>query len=143
MDKYADPPNVDNIIDKIKNLPTLGDIKPLVDEYFPDWIVGIIDSYSEDYPMLEKNWRHVCKQLNVTPVKIIIVDCNIILDDTHKLVSLFSEILTKSGFCVRSKNHLFPCKKCGKALPQPEFYDLLKPNHSNIPTKWSIICENC
>jgi hypothetical protein len=143
MSNYVDPPNVESIIEEIKQLPTLGDIKPLVDKYFPEWIVGSINEYSRDYLMLENNWKNVCKKLNVKPTNIIIVDSNIVLDDNHKLVSLFSEILTKSGFCVRSKHHLFPCKKCGRALPQPEFYDILKSNHANIPGKWSVVCENC
>lgn len=140
---YNDPPNVDSIIEEIKQLPTLGDIKPLLDKYFPDWIVGSIDEYSKDYLVLEKNWKHVCGKLKVKPANIIIVNANIVLDDNHKLISLFSEILTKTGFCVRSKNHLFPCKKCGRALPQPEFYDILKNNYANIPGKWSVVCENC
>jgi hypothetical protein len=143
MNEYCDPPNVDEILEQIRNLPTLGDIKPLVDEYFPGWLIGTIDEYSKDYPSLDKNWKTICNKLNVRPAKIIIVDCNMMLDDKHKLISLFSEILTKSGFCVRSKNHLFACKKCGRALAQPEFYDLLKTNNNVVPQIWSVICEKC
>ena len=144
MNNYEDPNNVEDIIEEIKSLPTLGDIKPLVDKYFPGWIIGTLDGYSKDYMFLENNWRTVCNMMNIKPLKIMIVDSNIVLDSSHKLISLFSEILTKSGFCVRSKNHLLPCKKCGRALPQPEFYDVLKTNNNfKIPRIWSTVCENC
>jgi hypothetical protein len=142
-DKYIDPPNVEEIIEKIKNLPTLGDIKPLLDEIFPNWMVGTIDEYSDDYPSLKKNWKTICKTLKVPRTQILLIDNDLNIDENHKLVCLFSEILTKSGFCVRSKNHLFPCKKCGKALAQPMLYDLLKEKGIQTPSVWSPICENC
>lgn len=143
MSKYIDPPDVETIINEIKNLPTLGDIKPLVDKYFPEWIIGTIEGYSKDYIFLENNWKNVCNKMNVSPTKIIIVDSNIMMDGNHKLISLFAEILTKSGFCVRSKNHFFACKKCGRALPHTETYDIFKNNNNIIPETWSTICEKC
>ena len=37
MDKYLDPPNAIEIIEKIKGLPTIGDVKALINEVFPSW----------------------------------------------------------------------------------------------------------
>ena len=144
-DKYKDPENVNEILEKIKNAPTLGHVKPVLDSLYPGWILGNIKGYSKDYPQLQNNWETICKLSKVKPLEIIIVDF-IVYDklDKFTLIKIFSEILTKSGFCVRSKDEFFPCKKCGLALPTDILYDNMKQNNSkSIPSKWMPICENC
>jgi hypothetical protein len=143
IDIYQDPENVDEIIDEIKKLPTIGDIKPIVDKYFPKWIIGTIYDYSEDYPTLRSNWHTVCNMMKVKPTQIMVVDSDLVFDTNHKLIVLLSEILTRSGFCVRSKNHIFSCKNCGKGIPQSTVYDLLKSKNIKVPNVWSTICEKC
>ena len=95
-DKYIDPPNIEEILEQIKNMPTLGDIKVLLDQIFPDWLVGTIDEYSKDYPTLNKNWKDVCKMIGVPTLQIILINNNMIIDDNHKLICFLSEILTKA-----------------------------------------------
>lgn len=143
-DIYNDPENLDDILTKIKLAPTLGDVKPILDSLYPTWIVGNMKGYSKDYPLLQKNWETICDLSRVKPIEIIIVDFILYnQDNKHTLLHVFSEILTKSGFCVRSKDEFAPCKKCGLAIPSDVLYDMMKQNHHNIPYRWSTVCENC
>ena len=140
--KYRDPENLIIIKDKIKNAPTMGDLKKILDEVYPSWFQGILPDYSPDYPELKKNWLDVCKKNNTTPKEIMMVDF-ISFEKEYSLINIFSEILTLSGFCVRSKQEIFPCKICNKAIPQLHIYNLLKKTHTNLPEYWRTTCENC
>jgi hypothetical protein len=145
IDKYLDPPNVEEILDQIKSCPTLGDVVQTVTRLYPDWILGVLPDYSPDYPILTENWHNICFKNNVEPKKIVLVQ-SIYFDDIHVILKTFSEILTLSGFCVRTKNDLFACNKCGLALPQSHLYDLLKEkveDIDDIPPVWSVLCEDC
>jgi hypothetical protein len=144
-DKYGDPPNVDEVLQLIKSFPSLGDVVHLVEQYYPDWILGIMSGYSIDYPTLTQNWEEICLKNNVTPKQIVVCQ-GIYFDSSHLVLKTFSEILTLSGFCVRTKNDLFPCNKCGLALPQSHLYDLLKEKveyEDDIPPVWSVLCQDC
>lgn len=140
--KYLDPDNVNDIKEEIKNAPTLGDLKNILDKVFPSWIQGFINDYSEDYPELRKHWENICFENQTQPKQIILVDF-ISFDESYSLIRIFAEILTLSGFCIRSKNELFSCKKCGKALPQSHVYNLIKESGQTVPEVWRTICSNC
>jgi len=140
--KYLDPENVIEIKEEIKNTPTLGDLKIILDKTFPDWVQGFINDYSDDYPNLKQHWMNICFENKVTPKQIMIVDF-VSFEDNYSLIRIFSEILTLSGFCVRSKNELFSCKNCGKAIPQSHVYNLLKEGGQDIPDLWRTTCSNC
>ena len=141
-EKYRDPANVAEIITSIKEAQTLGDCIKIVETHYPNWILGIMDGYSSDYPSLDKNWEEICSKNRIEKKKIVLVEyC--FFDDSHRLISVVCEILTLSGFCVRTKNDLFPCNSCGYALPQSHVYDLLKGKGEQIPENWSVYCEKC
>lgn len=140
--KYLDPDNVIEIKECITNAENLGKIKEIVDEIFPGWIVGTIKEYSEDYPELEKHWMNICFEKRVSQKEIMIVDF-ISFEDTYSLIKIFCEILTLSGFCVRTQNELFQCKICKKAIPQEHIYNLMKKNGSNVPDVWRVMCKKC
>jgi hypothetical protein len=76
-------------------------------------------------------------------LEIIIIDSELTVDSNHKLVGVFCEILTKSGFCVRSKNHLLTCETCGLAIPREHIYNMMKANGIRVPTFWSKKCFKC
>ena len=89
-DPFIDPKDTPQIIEKIKSLPTLGDIKPLLDETFPGWIVGSMERYSMDYPHLQKNWETMCNSAGTKPAGIVLVK-EIYFDDKHSLLQFFGE----------------------------------------------------
>lgn len=141
--EYLDPDNVMSIKEEIKNAPNLGSLKAIVDRVYPNWIKGVMTDYSNDYPELKKNWYEVCEKNNTSPKQIMLVDF-ISFDPQYSLISIFSEILTLSGFCVRSKQEIFPCMICEKAIPQVHIYNLLQKNgNSKIPRVWRTSCEDC
>lgn len=142
-DKYIDPPNTFEILEKLRTLPTLGDVKYFIEETFPDWIIDGMLGYSSDYPHLQSNWEFICRQIGVDTKQIVIVDY-MAMDENHTVIRTFAELMSRVGFCVRRKEDLFPCKNCRLALPQPEFYDLLVlKGVKDIPSRWSTVCENC
>jgi hypothetical protein len=142
VDNYIDPHNTDKIIDEIKSFQTLGDIKPLLDETFPTWIITTMPKYSLDYPYLQQNWEKICEQCKISPSQIMIVD-SINMDSQHTLLLTFCEVLTRAGFCVRRKEEFFPCKVCNSALPNVQLYDILKQKGFKVPDNWSQLCSEC
>ena len=57
MSNYTDPENTVELILKIKNSPTLGEVKNLMDTTFPGLFVTVLPKFSNDYPHLNKNWK--------------------------------------------------------------------------------------
>lgn len=140
MSKYQDPDNTVEILLDIKNSPTIGDVKNLMDKTFPGLFITVLPSFSEDYPHLNDNWLKICKSLNTTPKQIIILD-NYNEDST--LIQKFCECFTTAGFCVRKKMEFIPCQNCSKAIPSIPVYDLFKSNNFNIPKTYLSVCQNC
>ena len=139
---YSDPTNKEHYINKIKNSPSIGDVKKIMDDLYPTLFITLLDTYSDDYPDLNKNWNNMCDNLKVKNKKIIILD-NYNENDNCTLIKIFSELFTLSGFSVRCKNELIPCKICSKALPCEFLYDLIKNKYKNIPSTWSPFCKKC
>jgi len=140
MSKYKDPPNVLEIAKQIREMPTLEDVKKLMDKTFPDLFIGSIKSYSQDYPTLNNNWKKIAKLAGSQPLEILIFDEH---SENDTLVKCFAECLTSAGFMVRKKSQFFPCEKCGRALPSPQIWELLKLNNTPCPEKWSKTCSKC
>jgi hypothetical protein len=142
MDKYLDPPNAAEIIEKIKTLPTIGDIKLLADELFPGWWCSTIQEYSNDYPDLEKNWKSVCVSIGVKRALIVLVDF-LEYTDNHTLVKMFVESFTRAGFNVRKNSDYITCSNCNGAIPCELIWAIFKEKNCNVPLKWSQTCKTC
>lgn len=140
MDPYIDPPNLEEIKVKISNIKTLGKIQDFVNEVFPGWIVTFVPSFSQRYPIFNKTWKTVCEKINIRPAQIMIVDM-VVFDENHKLINMFSEIFTRSGFAVRSKDHFLPCKKCGLAYPNGKYHTLLGEKGEDVPVNWGCCID--
>lgn len=142
IDSYQDPPNLPEIIERLKNCESITNVRDLIHEVYPSWLIAILNSYSEDYPHLTTNWLKVCKISNTKPVSIIIVD-ELIFDDNHRLIKAFAECFTLTGFVVRRKSEFIECSVCGKAIPSEKMYNLFKENNISTPTYWSSTCLGC
>lgn len=145
VDKYKDPPNASAIISKMYELPTLGDIKNLVDEVFPEWIVTVMGSYCANYPHLQENWNKVCQMIPVKPTAVLIAEELFEpTDETHTVVNAFAECFTRAGFSVRRKVEYIPCTNCQQvAIPSKPVWMVFKEKNINCPTEWSSICYKC
>jgi len=141
-DIFIDPPNVDEIIERIKKCPTMKDINDLLYEIYPKWILIYLDKYSEDYPQLQSNWEKIAEQYSIKKCQMVIVQ-KIINDDKHTLINTFAEIYTRSGFIVRTKDEIIPCEKCFSAIPNIETYENMKISGMPVPERWLRVCENC
>ena len=145
VNKYRDPDNVNEILEKIKLCSSLKDIEILLKEVYPDWIIEFLQKYSYDYPHLQMNWENMTKNFNIKHAQIMIVD-EVIKEnkENYSLLIIFSEIFTRSGFIVRGKDELFPCRICGSAIPNEEIYNKIKESKIEfIPSKWQKNCVNC
>lgn len=142
MNIYKDPPNVSNILDKLKSCPTLGDIYNLVISTYPTWIIEFIDNYSYDYPHLRANWVQTAKDYNIKPAKIMIVDFLGINSD-YSLIQHFAEVYTICGFLVRSKDEIEVCNFCNRAIPGKAQYDQMVSLKLPVPEVWSATCSTC
>jgi hypothetical protein len=142
--KYFDPENYESIVEEIKNAPTLKEIKGIVDRLYPDWIVCLLDGFSKDYPHLDKNWKKVSIQMKVSQTKVMIVRNFEHGNDNMKLINMFCEIFTKSGFSVKKQSDYIPCEDCNYAMPVPELHERFKIARFTVPEVWSSKCSaNC
>lgn len=142
MAKYIDPENIDDILEELKTLATLGDVKNLIDRVFPGLIVGIIPRFSKDYASIQANWEKVCTRTNTRPAQILIMD-DYFFQDGYTLVRIFCETFTKAGFCVRKRNEYTGCTVCGNAVATQNNHALLKKLGQQVPTEWSNKCSGC
>ena len=142
MDKYIDPPNAAEIVEKIKSLPTIGDIKILADELFPGWWCSTIQEYSNDYPHLDKNWKSVCNSIGVKRALIVLVDF-LEFTEKHTLLKMFTESFTRAGFNVRKNSDYVICSNCKCAIPIEIIWNIFKEKNYKVPLKWYKTCTYC
>lgn len=142
MSKYIDPPNANEIIEEIKNLGTLGEIRELVDRVFPGFIIGIIPKFSKDYAAIQKNWEIVCSRIGIQPAQILIIS-DYFFQDGYNLAKVICETFTRVGFCVRRYDEYIMCNGCGNAIATENNYLLLKKLGQQVPTIWSNKCSTC
>ena len=141
-DKYQDPSNIEEIIERLKKCESITNVRDLAHEIYPDWFIAILDSYCEDYPHLTRNWLKICEISNTKPVSIIIVD-ELFFDNSHSLIKAFAECFTRCGFIVRRKSEFIPCSICSKAIPTIKMYNLFKEKNISAPDSWSSMCLGC
>jgi hypothetical protein len=135
-----------NIFDTLTKISDENELYEKIDEFVPEWIIGAILDYSDDYPHLKHNWEIICQRLGVTPQKIILVT-KIPFDPDEKNtkeIALICEILVRKGYVVRRSCELFQCKKCRKALlPKNLYEELPRDKIPNLPDEWNPTCRNC
>jgi hypothetical protein len=122
----------------INELPTIKDVFDLIENKYPDWIIDLVDKYSNDYPHLQNNWQTLVNVSKTKMNKIVIVEN---FDNEEQLS--FAELLTQSGFIVRTKAELIPCSVCKSAIPSKTIYDKMKQHNIQINFEWSNKCRNC
>ena len=137
---YVDSEDLMENILKIKNSPTLGDVKKLMDSIYPTLFITVFDSFCDDYPFLNENWRKLCNSIPTTPKQIMILDN---YPDDCMLIKAFAECFTTAGFLIRRKYEFIPCEKCRKAVPSEIAYNIFKDQNSVVPDVWSRYCKSC
>ena len=141
--KYSDPPNMQDILEELKSLPTLGEVNTLINRVFPEWQVASLDGYCGFYPHLTNNWDIMCKRIGVKPTQILIVR-ELAFDDDHILLRTFVECLTRAGFSVKRMLDYVPCGKCDRiAVPTPQIYSVMKEKGVSVPDRNIPICKAC
>ncbi len=127
-------------MDELILLPTMKDVFNKINEKYPGWIINILDEYSNDYEGFTNNWKTIASLSKVPTQKIILVT-NFANDD-HLT---YSELLTHTGFIVRTIQEIIPCKICNKALASKHTYDNLNSEEKRmfnlLPTVWNDQCS--
>lgn len=139
---FSDPENVSDVLNRIRELPTIGDIKLLIDEIFPKWIITATNSFSNDYPHLNTNWATFCSTLKTLPSQILIVK-ELNFGENHKLIRVFTELATQSGFAVREMKDYGLCSVCCKCIPTSVMYNMFVQKGIQVPSTWDGKCTNC
>jgi hypothetical protein len=142
--KFQDPENLQEELSLVSTFKTLEDVKNHIATIFPDWYVGMIPKYSDDYIILQDNWNNLCVEINTTTKSIIIIRDEEFMLPNHELSKLYCELFTRLGFCVRKSSDLITCTVCNNALPREHLYNLLKEKFtSQVPAVWSTKCTTC
>lgn len=122
----------------ITHLRTIQEVLEHIQEKHPGWIVGMFDAYSDDYSELSNNWHKLCETFKTTPKRIIIIK-SFELDDHYS----YAELLTQTGFVIRTQFEFIPCSVCQKILPSMTIYEKLKSANKKVPDIWSGKCMTC
>ncbi len=144
MTNYSDPADLDEIVEKIKNVQTFEGIYEIVNQVFPNWILKFVPRYCPNYPHIELNWHYICKENGSRPAQIIIV--SYLSDDKdHRLMNIFLDVFYSSGFVVRLNQHYDVCSDCKQfAVPTEFMYQcFVEKNASYLPSRWTPTCKNC
>lgn len=139
---YTNPDNKDEIVDQLKNCPTVKDVIELIENTFPNWLITSAENYSNDYPSLIRSWELMCDKNKVKPARIMIVDF-ISMEKEYSLLNNFCDFFIKTGCVVRSKEQLIPCTKCDLCLASEGYYNSLKKEKTPVPDEWSDTCSGC
>ena len=139
---YEDPENVNDILQELKNCPTLGDIYKLINRVYPTWIIEFIGNYSFDYPHLRSNWIEATRKANIKPAQIMIVDY-LGMTAKYSLIQHFAEIYTICGFIVRSKDEVCICSVCNRVLAGESQHRHMLELKLPVPDVWSDKCTGC
>jgi hypothetical protein len=137
MQKYSDPFGTSEIIEELKNTPTLGRVFDIVNRVFPTWMVTTVDNYSVDYPELTSTWVIAASTIGVRPTKIIIVDYLHPSSDGYTLIGTFAELFTRAGFMVRRNVEFLCCGVCTSLIPRQIVYDMMKDSGKSVPSIWA------
>ena len=118
---YEDPedPEIKALIFKAISLIRCDtDVFIFLDEVASDWIVKKSPEYCNELQVLSDNWGKICDALKQTKKSILLVRKTIISDPENKYVILraVSEILTRCGYCIRSKDEIGVCEGCNLAI---------------------------
>lgn len=138
---HKDPENWEELLDKMKNLKTLGEVLNMFNETFPGIVIGFMNGYSPDYPHLKEDWDKIAKMNNTTTKQVMILD-DVSFDENHNLVRHFCECFTRAGFSVRRKMEFIPCKETGLAVPTELLYYCYKSDGRVVPETYSQISSN-
>lgn len=142
MSKYSDTTEVKKLTDDFLSLNDKDEIQTFIETNLPNWLIAATDSYTVDYPHLQRNWHQICTMNSVEPQKIVIVD-EIVFDDDHSLTRLIAETMTRKGYVVRRKEELTGCSECRQAMPTKPVWTKFVHHGLNVPKKWKTICSNC
>jgi len=141
--KYSDPPNMQDIVEELKGLPTMGEVNILIKRVFPEWQVANLDGYCGFYPHLTTNWDTICNKIGVKSTQVLIVR-ELAFDDDHILLRNFVECLTRSGFSVKRMVDYVPCVKCDRiAVPTPQIHSIMKEKGVSVPDRNIPTCKAC
>lgn len=138
---FPDPPNATELLDKLRSLPSMGDVRDFVDEIYPGWIVNAAYAFCTDYPRLNINWLTVAKQLKVIPQQVLLVKQAKLRED-QKFLQAICDLTTQAGFCIRDAGDYTLCS-CGRAVPSRELYCVFMEKELGVPPQWSPRCSGC
>lgn len=141
-DLFKDPPNYEDLMVGLKNASSPEEIQNIILTTFPGWIRTQMDCYSPDYDFLQRNWNKVTTMTRSSMKKILLVE-RLQLDANHKLITLFAELMTNAGYCVRQVSEFGACPVCTRAIPFEALWIRLKERNLPVPARWSNTCSGC
>jgi len=141
--KYQDPDNKEEILNDLKNCPTLGHVNELINKVFPDWQVGAFSGFCSGYPHLNNNWHGLCARVGVKPTEVLAVR-ELNFEEDHIVLRTFVECLTRAGFAVRKMTDYVPCSVCSTiAVPTPSIHEVMKEKGITVPDNNVPTCMKC
>ena len=124
IEKYKNPENTEEILEKLKNVKFGYELFQLIQMTFPTLILNFIKEYSLNYDFLNTIWKERCEKDNVTMKQICIFD-TLGEDSSYSVSHRFYEYIKNSGFDIKFKTDIIQCTKCKKALPTSSYYKVL------------------
>jgi hypothetical protein len=148
-----DEKEIEQIVDKISFLDGYA-LLSYADTILPNWILHKSKHYIPEYSNLEQNWYQLCQRWNTEPKHILMVQCIPPQSEIYQYTILhtFCNLMTKSGFVIRTQSQVIPCRKCQRMMLSEPVWRYLKMQHDRhpnaqvqqpIPKSWNEICHAC
>jgi len=145
-----DKTDIQTALTTLYQIPAGDELLFLIKQNTSDWIIHILDDYSDEYHVLHKNWITYCEMLKTTPQRIVIVsDIETYEEDQKEFTPIQQacDILTMKGYCIRRISEFTSCEGgCNKAVASKELHHKLK-NHpimgKHVRGRWSPTCKAC
>jgi len=114
------------------------DVLDVVNTLLPKWIESVADKYAPEYTELEKTWHDLCKKINTSKNKILIVRYLPVntSSENDQYISIIADMLVSKGYLLRRPSELVICPNTGQALISKKMFQHFKRYNNIFPKEW-------
>lgn len=122
----------------------------VLEREFPEWVISFSDDYSDDYPVLRKNWHHLCKQIGVEPRGIALVrylhpptathEHRFQEGETYVILDGVVNHLFALGYILRRIEEFRTCENCNRVRPNKKMWTFMHDRGIPSPDSYSKNC---
>lgn len=130
--------NLDATLELLYKATLHEDVMKYLSVLLPEWTEHVVDRYAPEYSELEKTWDEICKKVNTSKAKILIVRyLPMKMDsDNDRYIGMIADMLVSKGYLLRRSSELIVCPNTGYAIVSKKMFQYFKRCNNIFPKKW-------